>query len=725
MALQNAYVLAGFETLHFVQKSTFFNRFYFLQAFWSFLFVLSLPLNNDKYQGFPWDEDMLAPAHGFLFGASIPLYKIKPGAYYAVFGVSIFILIFTALLCAYVSNAIVKSALEKTWLATWFRVCCGFLATFWLPVLRIFLAPMDCDYFGQIYPYGNPSGELKMQDVINLNWSTKEDDGRAKVDELCNSGAGGFALWGSCILVVIVFCLAFAFQSLAHVNDPRSWSALARPHCLMDLYNNIGISVLTIAFVVLRGYPAVLGFFFFVHQFTAFLFCVLTQPYYDARTTNFRSAMFAASSWVGLTFFVVSFADRGSSISSAMTVAMYIGFFASLPAGYFLSNMRYKNITGYEWDRIVNQYCDESESDDQDIKMRNMGQSKDAKSMQNLRESIDEGNFEINKSLKEIRDQSSRPEVPSLWEQGYTTVSAGTDKADDNNPVFARTSEDSNKYSIPEIQDRQLRTWLADYYNAGVSQGIFEWLGSLYVEVSIRKLYFPKKNNITEQEKHHLDIADLILKWGMMRYPQSTYLRLQLMVLKVYRNQMVAKESQGHSAGLQGPTTRLTNERTDLVELEEMGLTLDLQFSVFRKKKDLDHMNDSIGGQVGLHDCMIAYLPAYVISCEHAGPRHNQLRGGEEEAEDGVLRAQQVLARHDVGVELSQGATDSAEDGAHLQPAREDLGDRATGAGCVRVCGEQGDCSSRRWERGSQAVCQVLERCQGRRQVGEADLRQV
>ena len=103
-------------------------------------------------------------------------------------------------------------------------LCCGFLATFWLPVLRIFLAPMDCDYFGQIYPYGNPSGKLKMQDVINLNWSTKEDDGRAKVDELCNSGAGGFALWGSCILVVIVFCLAFAFQSLGTPRvSLRSW----------------------------------------------------------------------------------------------------------------------------------------------------------------------------------------------------------------------------------------------------------------------------------------------------------------------------------------------------------------------------------------------------------------------------------------------------------------------------------------------------------------------
>ena len=47
----------------------------------------------------------------------------------------------------------------------------------------------------------------------------------------------------------------FAFQSLAHVNDPRSYAAVARPHCLMDLYNNVGISFLAIIFVVFRAYP--------------------------------------------------------------------------------------------------------------------------------------------------------------------------------------------------------------------------------------------------------------------------------------------------------------------------------------------------------------------------------------------------------------------------------------------------------------------------------------
>jgi hypothetical protein len=108
-------------------------------------------------------------------------------------------------------------------------LCCGFLATFWLPVLRIFLAPMDCDYFGQIYPYGNPSGKLKMQDVINLNWSTKEDDGRAKVDELCNSGAGGFALWGSCILVVIVFTTR---MHIPHARMPHVHAARACRTCM-------------------------------------------------------------------------------------------------------------------------------------------------------------------------------------------------------------------------------------------------------------------------------------------------------------------------------------------------------------------------------------------------------------------------------------------------------------------------------------------------------------
>ena len=58
----NPYILAGFETLHFVAKQTFFNRFYFAQALWSFLFVLSLPLNKDVYQGFDWDPDALAPS---------------------------------------------------------------------------------------------------------------------------------------------------------------------------------------------------------------------------------------------------------------------------------------------------------------------------------------------------------------------------------------------------------------------------------------------------------------------------------------------------------------------------------------------------------------------------------------------------------------------------------------------------------------------------------------
>ena len=45
-------------------------------------------------------------------------------------------------------------------------------------------------------------------------------------------------------------------------------------------------------------------------------------------------------------------------------------------------------------------------------------------------------------------------------------------------------------------------------------------------QVAIRKLYWPKASKPSEMK--HLDVAELILKWGMMNHPQSTYLQVNL-----------------------------------------------------------------------------------------------------------------------------------------------------------------------------------------------------
>ena len=99
-------------------------------------------------------------------------------------------------------------------------------------------------------------------------------------------------------------------------------------------------------------------------------------------------------------------------------------------------------------------------------------------------------------------------------------------------------------------------------------------------------------------KRRKLDIAEHILKWGVMKHPQSSYLQLQLMVFKIYRYQ-VDKEAlkENNEANQSGPSGKqaYTGVATRLEEIEKLGLTVDLQFSLFRKRKDLEHLRDALG----------------------------------------------------------------------------------------------------------------------------------
>ena len=381
----------------------------------------------------------------------------------------------------------------------------------------------------------------------------------------------------------------------AHVNDPKCWSANARPHCLLELYHNGGAMLITVVFVVFRRFQLLPAILFLLHQTGALLFCAMLQPNYDRRMNDFRTALFAYGTWTGLIFLILSFDgahDPNSLFSKIMSVLLYVGFLPAI-GGVFFSRYMWEKTTSEAWVK----YEAEVEKDKKGTEGGADSEKADEISLvsdDEIKEDVDGKTTEMtNLALYDLNSLSDELWMP-IKTVGHEGVSIH------KSLVFPNKT----KQDVPHIEEDTVWAWVKDFYIDGISMSLKEWYNAMRVEVSIRKLFWPRvpvtqdtrnKDRATDYEhekRRNLDVAEHILKWGVMKHPQSTYLQLQLLGFRIYREQVDKKGLGLHNSADKTVYTQVVIRMEDI---EKLGLTLDLQFALFRKRKDLEHLRDSVG----------------------------------------------------------------------------------------------------------------------------------
>jgi hypothetical protein len=351
--------------------------------------------------------------------------------------------------------------------------------------------------------------------------------------------------------------------------------------------------LITVVFVVFRRFQLLPAILFLLHQTGALLFCAMLQPNYDRRMNDFRTVLFAFGAWTGLIFVILSFDgahDPNSLFSKIMSVALYVGILPSIGGGVYFSRYMWSTTTAAAWSKYQE------------------AQSTDAGGAAKVDEADDDDTVELNDDGDDELDLKASETAnlaqydlgsleDKLWMANKT---AGLEGVDGHQPlVFPRKTD----RGVPYIDDETVWAWVKDFYIDGISMSFKQWYDAMRVEVSVRTLFWPrvpvtqdtrnkdKTNEYLAEKRRKLDIAEHILKWGVMKHPQSSYLQLQFMVFRIYREQVDKYLSERSSSD----KTVYTNVATRLEDIEKLGLTMDLQFALFRKRKDLEHLRDTIG----------------------------------------------------------------------------------------------------------------------------------
>ena len=212
--------LGIYETLYFMQKNNFFNLVFYFQTFTSFFTNLSLAVNYD----FAWDLKFARwPEHSFqsiIINAflTLTLHEWRRQIFDLIFLLALLHVAVTITMGVYIAFGLIKGTFKRTWIATLFRSMLGFCATFYDAYLRIFLTVLDCNYFSLPYYEGTLAKEASDFNI-----------------KACHTNTIVTVQFIAAVIIMSLFSFLIIAGSIAHLNDPCSFSAVARPHSIMDL----------------------------------------------------------------------------------------------------------------------------------------------------------------------------------------------------------------------------------------------------------------------------------------------------------------------------------------------------------------------------------------------------------------------------------------------------------------------------------------------------------
>ena len=519
---------AVFESLYLSQQHKFYNNGYKLQALMSSAFILCVVYTNE----YNWSRDMADGLQSFFHIWQLPLYLV-PDLQLVIFGIATgWFVVLVALLVALSRSRVHSSSHIQRMIAV-YRALLGFGMTFWITPLRVWLVWVDCDYFGDKggpVGIGSPNNQLTTSDETVV----------------CFRGVVMTALGVASLILVMIWFAVLAIGSLAHVNNPRSWSIAARPHSWCDALNVMTAYPIVFVTIILNGRVGVyLGIAIFLTRGFLSAFTILLQPYYNFGFNDFRAGLFTGEAWAGIALIIVSASSNPAS--TEFTIVSLVLYVVCAIGGCVASRLVRRWLLG----KVKEEYAEY---------------------------------FSAMSSVEAWRDAS--PNSAHLGDADGMAFSPPS-----NRKVLPREVSDAqNKSSISmkrlldTLDDdndvRRNSVWgiIAEEVVPGVTQGPFEWFRAVQAEVKTRFILEGKTNR--RPHKVLLDIAENILLRGMQASVQSSYLQLQYIVfLASYRENYEQSKLQLDSI-----------ERT-------MNVNLGLQYSIYRKRKDLDRLRQELESQ--------------------------------------------------------------------------------------------------------------------------------
>jgi hypothetical protein len=401
-----------------------------------------------------------------------------------------------------------------------YRALLGFGVTFYITPMRAWLVWVDCDYFGD---KGGPIGLVSPNNQL-----TTLDTPVTCFKGVLMSGLGVCSL----ILVAIWFGVV-VLGSLAHVNNPKSWSIAARPHSWCDVLNVITAYPVIFLTIILNGRVGhLLGAAIFVTRGFLSAFTILLQPYYNFGYNDLRAGLFAGEAWAGIALVIVSSSSQPTS--TAFTIASLVVYVVCAVGGFVASRLSRRLLLNT-------------------VKTEYQEQFGALTSVEAWRDASQRGANVVDPSV--FSPPSNRKVLPRAASKASVKSKEVADLLDDDNDV------------------RRNSVWgiIAEEFVPGVTQGPFEWFRAVRTEVKTRFILEGKTNR--NPHPILLAIAENILLRGMQTSIQSAYLQLQYVVfLSAYRENFEQSKL-----------------KLDVIA-RTMNVNLGLQYSIYRKRKDLDRL---------------------------------------------------------------------------------------------------------------------------------------
>jgi hypothetical protein len=483
-----------------------------------------------------------------------------PGSF-AVFALATAWIVTVIVLCMLVGKGVLRSSMHIQGALRAFRVLLGFGVTFWITPMRIWLAWADCDYFcdfanklASTVTSDQPSCAIQTRNLI----VAKEDYELT----MCFGGIVMRALGVSAFICVVLHFVVLFFGSLMHINDPRSWSVAARPHSWCELINITTAYPIIFWTVILNGrLGELLGAAILVSRGFLALFTILLQPFYSTSFTDLRAGFFMGEAWSGIALISVSASKQRTTLQfTIVSVVLYVlfaigGFVLSrLWRWYLLSKVRAE----YAAEFSLLDPAREASGANAGARGSAQGKSKEAGV---VRDSADTHTHVL------VGSGSSA----GTW-HGARIIQRGTWCTTYNNMTFF--GSDRSVQALEDDNDvRRSAIWqiVTEEFVPGVSNTPRQWFSAVLTEVKTRFILEGKTNMLPHPVL--IDIAENIYLKAIKDCVQSTYLQLQYVIfLSAYRENFAQ--------------SKLKLEEVD----RNAKVNLGLQYSIFRKRKDLDQL---------------------------------------------------------------------------------------------------------------------------------------
>jgi hypothetical protein len=172
------------------------------------------------------------------------------------------------------------------------------------------------------------------------------------------------------------------------------------------------------------------------------------------------------------------------------------------------------------------------------------------------------------------------------------SMKRGGSHEESNLPLMIERNECfRSAHGVPVIPDDVLWSFIEERWVAGLSDNIVYWVAAVRAELATRLLTQGKWNKLSSElyQTAELEVVDYALKCAIVRYPQSTYLQLQLINFAIAFDRVPV----GYT------TTLLSN-----LELRALDPTLQFRCFVNRKSLARDAAQNNLGNLIRELDTM-------------------------------------------------------------------------------------------------------------------------